>query len=128
MTTRIRYGFGLLLISLLLVASSAYRPHAEEVDIEEASAVSETELEMYINVYKAMQSDHGLRIEDAIRPYHRSLEQFRNVERHIQAEPRLVERVRQALLEHARSTSSAASSLGSPTLGEGSATPPSVEK
>jgi len=70
---------------------------------------------MYIDVYKAMQSDHDLTIETAIQPYHVELEEFRQIERKIQNQPRLVDRVREALLEHVKAHSAFAQALASPT-------------
>jgi hypothetical protein len=106
MTARIRYLVIFLTVTALVLAFAAYRPRAEEVGAEEPPTVSESEIQMYLNVYKAMQSDHGLSIEDALRPQKVSLEEFRQVERHIQDQPRLVERVRQVLLEYAKTNSS----------------------
>lgn len=76
---------------------------AQEIEESRAARVTSDELELYIRVYTAMQDDHGLTIEQAIRPHQISLEDFRQLERRIQAEPRLVDRVREALLEHVRS-------------------------
>lgn len=64
--------------------------------------VSDTELQLYIAVYKAMQSDHGLEIEQALVGRGVSLDEFRSIERRIQSRQPLVEKVRAALLEHAK--------------------------
>ena len=99
--------FALLLLGLagLGVSLIVFRPQAEEVGGEEPPAVSESDLHLYINVYTAMQSDHDLTIDNAIKTYHISLDDFRQLERKVQSQPRLVERVREALLEHAKSHS-----------------------
>lgn len=102
--------FGAYSISWHLTA-----PQAEELDEAPTPAVSETELDVYISVYKAMQLDHGLSIEEAVLPHHMDLESFRALERRIQANPRLVEKVREALLEVARANSSLALSAVTPT-------------
>lgn len=90
-------------------------PQAEEVEEAPTPSVSEAELEIYIGVYKAMQADHGLPIEEAVRPYQMDLEAFRALERRVQANSRLVERVREALAEVARANSSLALSVLTPT-------------
>jgi hypothetical protein len=83
---------------------SRIRPQAQEVEEDDAANVSEAELNVYIDVYGAMQSDHDLTIEEALKRHGNgmSLTEFREVERRIQRQDRLVERVRQALLAHAR--------------------------
>jgi hypothetical protein len=70
---------------------------------------------MYIKVYTAMQDDHDLTIENAIKAYNVSLDEFRQIERRIQAESRLVERVRQALLDHVKEHSVFAQSMATPS-------------
>lgn len=105
---------GLVLVGLLAAGLCfALQPEAQEVGREDAgeTAVSDEDLNLYIDVYAAMQNDHNLTIEQALdRVAHgMSLSQFRRLERQIQREERLVERVRSALLEQAKSR---ASSLG----------------
>jgi len=114
-------------LSVLVVV---FHPQAEEVDEPEAPTVSETDLQTYIKVYSAMQDDHDLTIDNAIKPYNVSLDDFRQIERRIQGQPRLVERVRQALLEHAKERSVYAQSMGTPTPGHtpGAAKPPRHKK
>src|SRR5512140_12102 len=105
MSRRTRSFSILLIIVAIAVGWATYHPQAEEIGPEEPSPVSEPEIQIYLNVYKAMQSDHGLTIEDALQPQKISLEEFRHIERRIQEQPRLVERVRDALTEHAKSHS-----------------------
>lgn len=111
-----RARFLLLLIACGLLATllAVFHPAAEEVDEGEPSTVSESDLKMYINVYTAMQDDHDLVIDNAIQPHHISLEDFRQVEQRIQSQPRLVERVREALLEDRRSHSVFAETTATP--------------
>ena len=80
------------------------RPQAQETNNEEEDApkVTESELQVYIEVYTAMQADHGLALADALKPHDLSVEQFRNLERRIQREQRYVDRVRKALLDYAK--------------------------
>jgi hypothetical protein len=83
---------------------SRIRPQAQEVEDDEPANVSEADVNVYIDVYGAMQSDHDLTIEEALKRHGNgmSLPEFREVERRIQRQDRLVERVRQALLAHAK--------------------------
>jgi len=114
MKRRIRFLVVLLAIATLGVGVFVFHPQAEEVESTEAPPVSDSDLQMYIKVYMAMQDDHDLTIDDAIKPYAVSLDDFRQTERHIQNEPRLVERVRQALLDHVKEHSVFAQSLTPP--------------
>lgn len=123
--------FLLALVALTLgVFASSFHPYAEETEDNPPSNVSEADLETYIAVYNAMQDDHGLSIEEAIKPYKLSLDEFRSSERRIQNESRLVERVRGALLDHAKKKAMFAQgprpSPSPPTLL--SATPTAVKK
>jgi hypothetical protein len=65
-------------------------------------------------VYKAMQVNHGLTIEEALKARSMTLEQFRPTERRIQKEQRYVERVRKALLECAQSRAAVAAHRWNP--------------
>ena len=109
------------LLSLLAVAGAfgamvaVFRPAAEEVSDSSPETVSESDLQMYVKVYEAMQDDHDLTIEEAIKPFHVSLDDFRHVERHIQNQPRLVDRVREALLQNAQAHSMFAQTPATPT-------------
>jgi PHD/YefM family antitoxin component YafN of YafNO toxin-antitoxin module len=122
-----RTPFLLLLIACGLLATMlvVFHPAAEEVEEGEPSTVSEAELKSYIAVYTAMQDNHDLVIENAIKPYHISLEDFRQLEQRIQSQPRLVERVREALLEDRRTHSIFAESAATPTP---AITPPVLKK
>jgi hypothetical protein len=111
MTRPIRFLILLLVVGVLGIGVFVFHPQAEEVEHSEPPPVSESDLQMYIKVYTAMQDDHDLTIEDAIKPYNFSLDDFRQIERRIQGESRLVERVRQALLEHVQEHSVFAQSV-----------------
>jgi hypothetical protein len=100
------------LLGMLLVG---VHPRAQEPEVSEPPPVSDDEIELYIKVYNSMQDDHDLNIENAIQPHKISLENFRAIERRIQSQPRLVEKVREALLEHAKQSSVLARSLATRT-------------
>jgi hypothetical protein len=100
------------------VFGAVWQPRAQEVDEGDLPPVSETEIDMYIKVYGAMLADHDLNIENAIQPHHVTLEGFRQVERRIQSQPRLVERVRDALIEQAKTRSAFAQTLATPGAAE----------
>jgi hypothetical protein len=123
-----------LVLSLVVVSGVALRawhPSAQETEEAPSSKVTEPQLQTFIAVYGAMQVNHDLTIEEAIEPYHISLEDFRQIERHVQAEPRLVERVRQALLTQAESQSAlrdATGSEGRPTQPTPTVTPNEQQK
>lgn len=104
-TKRIRFVVLLTLLGALGVLVAALRPQAEEVEENEAPTVSESDLQIYIKVYTAMQEDHDLVIDNAIKPYQISLDDFRQLERRVQGQSRLVDRVRQALLDSAKAHS-----------------------
>ena len=80
--------------------------------------MSEADLQMYIKVYVAMQENHDLTIDNAIVPYKISLDDFRQLERRIQSQPHLVDRVREALVEQAKMHSVFAQAIASPTPGK----------
>jgi gas vesicle protein len=87
-----------------LVLSPSRPPVAQEAEEDEdsSSGVKETEVELYIAVYKAMQANHQLTIEEALKPHNTSLEQFRSIERRVQKQQRLVDRVREELVAASR--------------------------
>jgi hypothetical protein len=115
MNKRFRSLLLLFAVGALGVLVFVFHPQAEEVEHSEPPPVNETDVQMYIKVYTAMQDDHDLTIEDAIKPHAISLDDFRQIERRIQAESRLVERVRQTLLDHVKEHSVFAQSLTTPT-------------
>jgi hypothetical protein len=111
-------GVGVLLVTAAL---SAFPQHVQEpttAEEAEAAGVAESELTLYIDVYSAMQADHDLTIDAALAARQVTLDHFRNIEQRVQREQRLVDRVRQALLEQAKNRSFAA--IGSPQRAGGS--------
>jgi hypothetical protein len=118
MTKRLRLVTLLLVLAVAGVLATVFRPQAEEVGESEPPSVSESDLQLYITVYAAMQEDHDLTIENAIKSHQISLDDFRQLERRIQGQPRLVERVRQALLDQVKANSTFALSTATPTPGE----------
>ena len=111
---RIRLVLLFAAVGLCATLLAVFHPAAEEVDEDETPSVSESDLSLYIKVYAAMQDDHDLTIDAAI-SQHISLDDFRQLERRIQDQPRMVERVRQALLDHAKQHSVFAQSVTTPT-------------
>ena len=102
-------AIGSLALGFVLGLQFVHWPHAQEVqEVEEEETptkVTEAEIDLYIAVYTAMQADHDLTIEAALAPRNVSLEKFREIERRLQHEQHLVERVRLALLNQAKSIS-----------------------
>jgi hypothetical protein len=112
---RIRFLSLFVVLGAFGAMVAVFRPAAEEVDDSNTQTVSESDVQMYVKVYEAMQDDHDLTIDEAIKPYHISLDEFRHVERRIQNQPRLVDRVRDALLDNARAHSMFAQTTATPT-------------
>jgi hypothetical protein len=115
MTRRLRLLTLLFLLAAAGVLFTVFHPQAQETSESEPPAVSEADVQLYIKVYVAMQEDHDLTIENAIKPHQLSLDDFRQIERRIQNQPRLVERVRQALLDQVKANSTFALSTATPT-------------
>lgn len=102
-------ALGILTLSAIGSAFvSVSHPEAQDFVEEEVSDVSETDLSIYIAVYSAMQADHDLTIDDALASVANGMDltTFRGLERRIQRQERLVERVRQALVENAKARAS----------------------
>jgi len=125
MIKRIRYVLLLLALAAVGVSVAVFRPQAEELEENETPTVSESDLQLYISVYSAMQENHDLTIDSALAPHQMALDDFRQLERRIQGQPRLVERVRQALLDQAKAHSAFAQAVASPTPGP---TPPEPKR
>lgn len=62
-----------------------------------SDAVTEAEFERYTRVLEGMQADHTLSVEQAAERESVTVEQFREMERRVQRNDALVERVREAL-------------------------------
>jgi hypothetical protein len=100
-------GAGALALVALLYA---FPQHAQEQEPEETAeaGVTETEMELYIDVYGTMQADHDLTIDAVLSSRNTTLERFRSIEQRVQKEQRLIDRVRQALLDQAKNRSASA--------------------
>src|SRR5262249_45939532 len=118
MTKRIRFALLLATLGMAGVMVSVFRPHAQEVDDNEAPAVSEADLQLYIKVYSAMQENHDLNIETAIAPYQISLDDFRTLERRIQSQRARVKPGPQARPEQEKAHPIFAQANNSPTPGQ----------
>lgn len=77
------------------------RPQAQE-PAPAADEVSATELQLYIDVYAAMQADHGITLDQMLEQKQVTLQEFRNIERRVQRQDRLVRKVREALTAQAK--------------------------
>jgi len=79
-------------------------PQAEEVrPAPHDNKVTEADADLYIAVYGAMQADHGLTIEEAVVSRNISVDEFRDLERRVQLDQHMVDKVRLALLNQAKS-------------------------
>ena len=78
---------------------------AEDVRPTKDNKVTDSDADLYIAVYSAMQADHGLTIEEAVASRHISLDEFRELERRVQSDQRMVDKVRLALLNQAKAHS-----------------------
>lgn len=93
-----------VLVGLLIFGS---RPQAQEAGENEADQVTPSELAMYIDVYTAMQADHDLTLDAILAQKNVSLADFRNIERRVQKQERLVRKVREALQAQAKARAEA---------------------
>lgn len=83
------------------------RPEAQEPGADEGDEVSPTELQLYIDTYTAMQANHDLTLEVVLVEKNIPLDQFRNIERRVQRQDRLVRKVREALQAQAKARTDA---------------------
>jgi uncharacterized membrane protein YgaE (UPF0421/DUF939 family) len=88
------------------------RPQAQEAEEGQVEEVTAAELELYIDVYTAMQADHDLTLDVVLQQKGTSLSDFRNIERRVQKQERLVRKVRDALQAQAKVR---AESMGPPS-------------
>ena len=91
-------ALGILVGALLF----GLHPQAQEAGENEAEQVTPSELELYIDVYIAMQADHDLTLDAALAQRSVPLATFRNIERRVQKQERLVRKVREALQAQAK--------------------------
>lgn len=98
-------------LATIVLESSELAPITEDVVEaplgvdEDNRRVSDDELETYIDVYRTMQTDHSLNIDQVVGNYNLTVKEFRSLERRIQNDSTYVERVREALLEHVQNNS-----------------------
>lgn len=85
---------------------------AQETEESSEPKVSDEELDLYIDVYRAMQADRSLQIADAVADRGVSVEAFRAIERKVQMQERLIKRVREALLEQAKENATSLAETG----------------
>jgi hypothetical protein len=78
------------------------RPQAQEAEEGEVEEVTANELQLYIDVYTAMQADHDLTLDVILQQKGTALSDFRNIERRVQKQERLVRKVRDALQAQAK--------------------------
>lgn len=86
----------------------------EVVEDTEPALVSDDEVELFIDVYGAMQLDHSLTVDDAVKAHNVTVDEFRDIERRVQEKPRLVTKVRDALVEQAKQRSAFNEPIGTP--------------
>jgi hypothetical protein len=83
---------------------------AQEAADDEESEVPPDQVEKYIAVYKAMQRDHNLKVEQAAAAQGLSLSAFRDIEERVERDDMIRDRVRQALRRGEAGAPSASSS------------------
>ena len=108
---KLMFGGGGVGALALLAMLYAFPQHAQEQDVEEPSepaGVTESELQLYIDVYATMQADHDLTIDSVLASKNETLDRFRSIEQRVQKEQRLVDRVRQSLHDQALNRSASA--------------------
>ena len=104
------YGTVLTILAVgILIGALLFglRPQAQEAAQADADQVSPSELNLYIDVYTAMQADHDLTLDGMLAQKGVSMDQFRNIERRVQKQDRLVRKVREALQAQAKSRTDA---------------------
>jgi hypothetical protein len=83
------------------------RPQAQEAGAGDTDDVSAVELQLYIDTYTAMQANHDLMLETILAEKNVPLDEFRNIERRVQRQERLVRKVREALQAQAKARTDA---------------------
>jgi hypothetical protein len=74
-----------------------------DIGLPNVDAVPESEFERYVRVLESMQADHSLAVEAAADRESLKVEEFRDIERRVQRNDLLVERVRESLKRKAES-------------------------
>ncbi|MGD9764064.1 MAG: hypothetical protein AB7V27_10150 [Candidatus Binatia bacterium] len=108
----------------LLIGPLVFRlaPQAQERALEE-DEVTPGELQLYIDVYTAMQANHDLVLDDALAQKGVQVAQFRSIERRVQRDDRLVRKVREALIASAKTRNEQPPLVGGSPGTPGPATP-----
>jgi len=103
-------AFGAAIATGIAFFSGASSPDVimvqDSEEVAEEPAITEEELALYIDVYRSMQDDRSLKIEDAVVGKGTTVAEFRGIERRVQTQERLIKRVREALLEQAKENAS----------------------
>jgi hypothetical protein len=108
------------LLGTLLVGGM--RPEAQEA-VASTDEVTPEELQLYIDVYSAMQADHDLTIDQVLAQKSVTLVQFRGIERRVQQQDRLVHKVREALTAQAKARADQIAPMAARPPGTPAATP-----
>ena len=103
------------------------RPEAQE-PVSAGDDVTPDELQLYIDVYSAMQADHDLTIDQVLAQKNVTLAQFRSVERRVQQQDRLVHKVREALTAQAKARADQIAPLAGRPAGTPAPSPPPKPK
>jgi hypothetical protein len=99
------------------------RPEAQEPAPSPSDEVTPAELQLYIDVYTAMQADHDLTLDQVLATKNVSLAEFRSVERRVQQQDRLVHKVREALTAQAKARADQIAPLAARPAGTPAAMP-----
>ncbi len=103
-------AFGAAIATAIAVFGGASSPDVimvqEAEEVVEEPAITEEELALYIEVYRSMQADRNLKIDDAVQAKGTTVAEFRGIERRVQTQERLIKRVRESLLEQAKENAS----------------------
>lgn len=105
-------GFSIAKMSTLalpepLTARPAWDVAQDDDDESPADEVSPSQLDSYVKVYQAMQSDRSMTVDTAVAQQHMTVAQFRDIEAKIERDGVLRERVRRELLKTAQEKSDA---------------------
>jgi hypothetical protein len=105
-------GFSIAKMSTLalpepLAARPAWDVAQDDDDESPADEVSPSQLDSYVKVYQAMQSDRSMTVDTAAAQQHMTVAQFRDIEAKIERDGVLRERVRRELLKTAQEKSDA---------------------
>lgn len=119
--------FGVAAVGALIGALLfGMRPEAQEPATAPSDEVTPAELELYIDVYTAMQADHDLTLDQVLATKKVSLAEFRGIERRVQQQDRLVHKVREALTAQAKARADQIAPLAARPPGTPAATPAPV--